>query len=62
MDLKQGTIFEHEGKLPDVVTACVGGGSNAMGLFAGFIDEKEVELYGVEPMGKGDKIENTLLL
>ena len=49
-------FFEHEGKLPDVVTACVGGGSNAMGLFAGFIDEKEVELYGVEPMGKGDKI------
>ncbi len=49
-------FFEHEGKLPDVVTACVGGGSNAMGLFAGFIDDKQVELYGVEPMGKGDKI------
>ena len=49
-------FFEHEGKLPDVVTACVGGGSNAMGIFAGFIDDKQVELYGVEPMGKGDKI------
>ena len=49
-------FFEHENKLPDVVTACVGGGSNAMGIFAGFIDDKEVELYGVEPMGKGDKI------
>jgi tryptophan synthase beta chain len=49
-------FLEHEGKLPDVVTACVGGGSNAMGLFAGFIDDKEVELYGVEPMGKGEKI------
>lgn len=49
-------FFEHEGKLPDVVTACVGGGSNAMGLFAGFIDDKQVELYGVEPMGRGDKI------
>jgi tryptophan synthase beta chain len=49
-------FLEHENKLPDVVTACVGGGSNAMGIFAGFIDEKQVELYGVEPMGKGDKI------
>lgn len=49
-------FLEHENKLPDVVAACVGGGSNAMGIFAGFIDDKEVELYGVEPMGKGDKI------
>ena len=49
-------FLEHEGKLPDVVAACVGGGSNAMGIFSGFIDDKEVELYGVEPMGKGDKI------
>ena len=49
-------FLEHESKLPDVVTACVGGGSNAMGIFAGFIDDKQVELYGVEPMGKGDKI------
>lgn len=49
-------FFEHEPKLPDNVIACVGGGSNAMGLFTGFIDDKEVNLYGVEPMGKGDKI------
>ncbi|KLE02230.1 tryptophan synthase subunit beta [Aliarcobacter butzleri] len=49
-------FFEHEGKLPDAVAACVGGGSNAMGIFSGFIDDKEVELYGVEPLGKGDKI------
>jgi tryptophan synthase beta chain len=49
-------FLEHENKLPDVVAACVGGGSNAMGIFAGFIDEKQVELYGVEPMGKGNKI------
>jgi tryptophan synthase beta chain len=49
-------FFEHEPKLPDNVVACVGGGSNAMGLFSGFIDDKEVNLYGVEPMGKGDKI------
>ncbi|MFY4807799.1 tryptophan synthase subunit beta [Aliarcobacter butzleri] len=49
-------FLEHEGKLPDAVAACVGGGSNAMGIFSGFIDDKQVELYGVEPMGKGDKI------
>ncbi|MDK2041553.1 tryptophan synthase subunit beta [Aliarcobacter butzleri] len=49
-------FLEQEGKLPDAVTACVGGGSNAMGIFSGFIDDKEVELYGVEPMGKGNKI------
>ncbi|MGB5793553.1 tryptophan synthase subunit beta, partial [Poseidonibacter sp.] len=49
-------FFEHEDNLPDNVVACVGGGSNAMGIFAGFIDDKEVELYGVEPMGKGEKI------
>ncbi len=49
-------FFEHEEKLPNNVVACVGGGSNAMGIFAGFIDDKEVNLYGVEPMGKGEKI------
>ena len=49
-------FLEHEGKLPDAVAACIGGGSNAMGIFSGFIDDKQVELYGVEPMGKGDKI------
>jgi len=49
-------FLEHESNLPDNVVACIGGGSNAMGIFAGFIDEKEVELYGVEPMGKGNNI------
>ena len=49
-------FLEHEPKLPDNVIACVGGGSNAMGIFSGFIDDKEVELYGVEPMGKGENI------
>ncbi|NVJ52610.1 MAG: tryptophan synthase subunit beta [Campylobacteraceae bacterium] len=49
-------FFEHEDKLPNNVVACVGGGSNAMGIFSGFIDDKEVNLYGVEPMGKGEKI------
>ena len=49
-------FLEHEPKLPDNIVACVGGGSNAMGIFSAFIDEKEVELYGVEPMGKGSNI------
>lgn len=48
---------EHEnGALPDNIVACVGGGSNSMGIFSAFLDDKEVNLYGVEPMGKGDKI------
>ena len=47
---------EHEANLPDAVVACVGGGSNAMGIFAGFIDDKEVALHGVEPMGRGEKL------
>ena len=49
-------FFEHEAKLPDSVVACVGGGSNAMGIFAGFIEDEEVELVGVEPMGRGEKL------
>ena len=49
-------FLEHENKLPDNIVACVGGGSNAMGIFSGFIDDKEIELYGVEPMGKGNEI------
>ena len=49
-------FFEHEKNLPDNIVACIGGGSNAMGIFAGFIDDKQVNLYGVEPMGKGEKL------
>ena len=45
--------LEKYGRLPDQAIACVGGGSNAMGLFAGFIDDKEVKLVGVEAGGKG---------
>jgi tryptophan synthase beta chain len=41
------------GKLPDYVVACVGGGSNAMGLFSGFLDDEGVKLVGVEPSGCG---------
>ncbi len=47
---------EMTGDLPDIVAACVGGGSNAMGLFSGFIDEESVALYGVEPLGTSSKL------
>jgi tryptophan synthase beta chain len=48
--------FQHmTGNLPDNVVACVGGGSNAMGIFAGFIDDP-VELWGVEPLGTGPEL------
>jgi len=46
-------ILEKEGKLPAAVIACVGGGSNAMGMFYNFIDDKEVKLIGCEAAGKG---------
>ena len=45
--------LEAEGKLPDAVIACVGGGSNAAGIFAPFIDDKSVRLIGVEAGGRG---------
>jgi tryptophan synthase beta chain len=44
-------ILEAEGRLPEVGVACVGGGSNAIGLFAGFVDDPEVRLVGVEAAG-----------
>lgn len=46
-------ILEKEGRLPDVVMACVGGGSNAMGAFYDFIPDKEVQLIGLEAAGLG---------
>ncbi len=42
------------GRLPDACLACVGGGSNAIGMFAGFLDDMEVRLVGVEPGGRGN--------
>jgi tryptophan synthase beta chain len=45
--------FSADGKLPDVVIACVGGGSNAIGMFTAFLDDKDVRLVGVEAAGKG---------
>jgi tryptophan synthase beta chain len=44
---------ELEGRLPDSLIACIGGGSNAMGLFHPFLDDKEIEIYGVEAAGHG---------
>ena len=46
-------VLEREGKLPRSVYACVGGGSNAMGIFSGFLDDATVELVGVEAGGRG---------
>ncbi|HEY2697602.1 MAG TPA: tryptophan synthase subunit beta [Pseudonocardiaceae bacterium] len=46
-------ILDQAGRLPDAVSACVGGGSNAIGIFYGFIDDPSVKLYGFEPGGKG---------
>lgn len=51
-EIKQ-QIMEKEGRLPDVVMACVGGGSNAMGTFYHFIENKEVKLIGCEAAGRG---------
>jgi tryptophan synthase beta chain len=44
-----------EGRLPDSLIACIGGGSNAMGLFHPFLDDPSVEIYGVEAAGRGIK-------
>lgn len=49
-------MLQDTGSLPNAVIACVGGGSNAIGIFSGFIKDKSVELYGVEPLGKGTKL------
>ena len=48
-------ILEMTGKLPEHVVACVGGGSNAIGIFSAFIEE-ECKLHGVEPLGRGTKL------
>ena len=46
-------FLKKQGKLPDIITACVGGGSNAIGLFTAFLNDEDVKLVGVEPAGKG---------
>ncbi len=47
-----------EGKLPDAIVACIGGGSNAIGIFHTFLDDREVKLYGAEAGGYGLEVEN----
>ncbi len=49
-------FLDMTGILPDHVVACVGGGSNAMGIFSGFLSDEDVKLYGVEPLGRGPKL------
>ena len=46
-------ILEAEGRLPDAIVACIGGGSNAIGLFHPFLDDENVAIYGVEAAGRG---------
>ncbi len=57
-------ILEKEGRLPDSLVACIGGGSNAMGLFYPFLEDKDVKMYGVEAGGKGvdDRMEHAASL
>lgn len=52
-------IMEAEGRLPDYLVACVGGGSNAIGLFAPFVEEESIKMYGVEAAGLGIKTDKT---
>jgi tryptophan synthase beta chain len=50
-DEARAQMLERTGALPDVVVACVGGGSNAIAIFSGFVDDPDTELVGVEPVG-----------
>jgi tryptophan synthase beta chain len=52
----RGQIIEKEGRLPDLLIACVGGGSNSIGLFYDFIDDTQVQMIGVEAGGRGPKL------
>ncbi len=52
-DEVRGQIMEAEGRLPDSLVACIGGGSNALGLFHPFLDDKEVKIIAVEAAGEG---------
>ena len=49
-------FLAENGILPDYVLACVGGGSNSIGMFNGFLEDEDVKLVGVEPMGKGENL------
>ena len=49
-------ILEMTGKLPNHIVACVGGGSNSIGLFSAFLNDESVKIHGAEPLGKGHKL------
>ena len=51
-------MMEAEGRLPDTLVACIGGGSNAIGLFHPFLDDKDIAIYGVEAGGHGLHVDN----
>ena len=51
-------MMEAEGRLPDTLVACIGGGSNAIGLFHPFLDDKDISIYGVEAGGHGLDVDN----
>ncbi|KAB2855448.1 MAG: pyridoxal-phosphate dependent enzyme, partial [Bauldia sp.] len=51
-------MMEQEDRLPDAVIACIGGGSNAIGIFHPFLDDKEVAIYGVEAVTRGLEVAN----
>ena len=52
----RGQMLDMAGVLPNYVVACVGGGSNSIGVFNGFLNDSDVKLIGVEPLGKGEKL------
>ena len=52
-DEARAQCLERYGRLPDAIAACVGGGSNAIGLFTAFLDDPDVEIYGFEAGGEG---------
>jgi tryptophan synthase beta chain len=51
-------MLDREGRLPDTLVACIGGGSNAMGLFHDFLDDRQIAIYGVEAGGHGLEVQN----
>jgi tryptophan synthase beta chain len=51
-------MMQAEGRLPDTLVACIGGGSNAIGLFHPFLDDKDISIYGVEAGGHGLDVDN----
>jgi len=64
-DEARAQILQQAGRLPDLITACVGGGSNAIGLFTAFLEDESVDMVGVEPAGLGldtDKHSATMTL